>query len=404
MSELESILRAYEVVSRAGAAAALASVASACGSTYRRIGAHMLVTEDGQVTGAISGGCLERDVRRQAMWVLQSGKPEHLVYDSTGDADDAEDAFALGCNGVVEVLVERLLPDDATMAFLAGCVRRRQSGVVATVFASGPDAVMPTGSRLLWCAGDEPLTLGIGNAGHTRALAEAARSVLASGTSSTRTLETDAGPVAVCFEIVEPPPQLVIFGGGYDAVPVAALATAMGARVIVVDARPGHATRTRFPLADRLMAAQPQAAVEALALDRNSLAVVMNHNYRQDLAALEALLPTPIPYLGVLGPKRRTGRLLADLAVKGIVATQTQLARVYGPVGLDIGAETPEEVALAILAEMKAVLAGRRGGSSRDRPGALHERMDPMSDPERSHADHIGVQKRLPLWHSHPHS
>jgi xanthine dehydrogenase accessory factor len=140
MSELESILLAYDKVSRAGRIAALASVVSVGGSTYRRIGAHMLITDDGEVTGAISGGCLERDVRRHAMWVMQSGRPKHLVYDSTGDDDDAEDTFSLGCNGVVEILVERLLPEDRYMAFLARCLRGPESGVVATIFASGPDA------------------------------------------------------------------------------------------------------------------------------------------------------------------------------------------------------------------------------------------------------------------------
>jgi xanthine dehydrogenase accessory factor len=379
MSELESILFAYEEISRTGRVAALASVVSVGGSTYRRIGAHMLITDGGEVTGAISGGCLERDVRRHAMWVMQSGKPKHLVYDSTGD-DDAEDAFALGCNGVVEVWVERLLPEDRYMAFLARCMHGQESAVVATVFASGPDAATTTGSRLLWCAGKTPLALGLEDAAQVQALAEDARSVLASGTSSTRTLDTGAGRVAVCFEIIEPPPRLAIFGGGHDAVPVAALAKAVGIRVIVVDPRPGHATRTRFPTVDRLMAAEPQAAVDALELDGSSLAVVMNHNYRQDLAALRALLPTPVRYLGVLGPRRRTGRLLADLAASDCVATENQLARLYSPVGLDLGAETPAEVALAIVAEMKAVLAGRRGGPSRERPGTLHDRADPMFD------------------------
>jgi xanthine/CO dehydrogenase XdhC/CoxF family maturation factor len=380
MSELESILLAYEKVSRAHRVAALASVVSVSGSTYRRIGAHMLITDDGEVTGAISGGCLERDVRRHAMWVMQSGKPTHLVYDSTGDDDGTEDAFALGCNGVVEVLVERLLPEDAYMAFLARCMLGPESGVVATVFASGPGAATTTGSRLLWCAGKTPLALGLEDAAQVHALAENARSVLASGTSSTRTLESGAGRLAVCFEIIEPPPRLAIFGGGHDAVPVAALAKAVGIRVIVVDPRPGHATRSRFPTVDGLMAAEPQAAVDALALDASSLAVVMNHNYRQDLAALRALLPTPVPYLGVLGPRRRTGRLLADLAASDCVATEKQLARLYSPVGLDLGAETPAEVALAIVAEMKAVLAGRRGGPSRERSGTLHDRADPRSD------------------------
>jgi xanthine dehydrogenase accessory factor len=389
MSELGSILRAYERARLASRAVALASVVSARGSTYRRIGAHMLVSEDGEVTGAISGGCLERDVRRCATWVLQTGEPRHLVYDSTGDDEEVEDPFALGCNGVVEVWVERLLPDDATMAFVAGCLGDRHSGVVATVFASGPDAAIPTGSRLLWCPGQVPRALGFGDTQQVQVLAQRARSVLTSGISSAQILDGGARQVSVCFEIVKPSLQLAIFGGGYDAVPVAALAGMVGATVIVVDPRPGYATRTRFASADRLVVAPPQAAVDALGLDGNSLAVVMNHNYRQDLAALEALLPTPIRYLGVLGPKRRTGRLLADLAVHGVAATQAQLARVYNPVGLDLGAETPEEIALAIVAEMKAVLADRRGLPSRERAGSLHQRTEPISDRARSDADPI---------------
>src|SRR2546425_11809946 len=129
MSELESILHAYQGASASGRIVALASVVSVSGSTYRRIGAHMLVTEDGGVTGAVSGGCLERDICRHAIWVMQSGQPKRLIYDST-DVDDAEDGFAIGCNGVIEVLVERLLPDDSYMAFLAGCLRRGEAAVV----------------------------------------------------------------------------------------------------------------------------------------------------------------------------------------------------------------------------------------------------------------------------------
>jgi xanthine/CO dehydrogenase XdhC/CoxF family maturation factor len=189
--------------------------------------------------------------------------------------------------------------------------------------------------------------VGIADQGQVRALTESARSVFASGISSARTLAFDTGSAAACFEIVEPPPQLAIFGGGYDAVPVVALAKAVGARVIVVDARSGYATRSRFPTADRLMAVAPMAAIEALALNGKSMAVVMHHNYREDLAALEALLPTPISYLGVLGPKRRTARLVADLMARGVAVTPAQLA------------------------------------------GSLHEHTDPLSGPQRSPANHI---------------
>lgn len=383
MNELENVVRAYEQAARAGRAAALASVVSVRGSTYRRIGAHLLLTEDGQVTGAISGGCLERDVHRQAMWVMQSGKAKHLVYDSTGDDEDDEDRFSVGCDGVAEVLVERLLPDDAYMAFLGNCVRGAHCGVVATVFAGSLDGLTAVPRRLFWCPGAEARALGVKDAQLRWALLEGARSVFASGVSCARTFDTDAGRVNVCFEIIGPPPRIAIFGGGNDAVPVAAMAKGLGAKVIVVDPRPGYATRLRFPNADRLMAAEPQTAVDLLALNANTLALLMNHQYRHDLAALAALLPTPIRYLGVLGPKHRTARLLEDLATRGIVATEAQLARIYSPVGLDIGAETPDEVGLAIVAEMKAVLSGRRGGSSRERPGALHERPDLMRDPLR---------------------
>lgn len=337
----------------------------------------MLVTEDGEVAGAISGGCLERDVRRHAVWVMQSGRPKHLVYDSTGEhEEDEQDHFSLGCNGVVEVLVEPLLPGDATMAFLAACLRWQQPAVVATVFASWPNNSIAMGGRLLWRPGQEALALGLRNAENEQIVAEAAASVFAARASSARTLDTSAGRVAVCFEFIERAPTLAIFGGGQDAVPLATTAKALGMKVIVVDPRPGHATRLRFPGADRLLVEHPHAAVDMLGLGSDWLLVVMHHNYRLDLAALEALLPTPTRYLGVLGPKRRTTRLLADLATRGHVATEVQLARLYSPVGLDIGAETPDEVALSIVAEMKAVLSGRRAGSSRERPGTLHERAE----------------------------
>jgi xanthine dehydrogenase accessory factor len=377
MRELDRIVDAYGRLSRAGRTGALVSVVRVSGSTYRRIGAHMLISEDGEVTGAISGGCLERDIRRHASWVMQSGEPKSLVYDSTRD-DDGDDGFAVGCRGVVEVLVERLPPDDAYMSFLADCLRRGESGVVATVFSSRRTAGARTVSRLLWRPGTVPFRLNIDDEGLAVSLAAGARSILASGKGATRLRNDGTEGVAVCFEVVKPAPQLVIFGGGLDAIPLATFARALGTKVIVVDPRPGHATRSRFANADRLIVAEPQAAVDALGIDQNSSAVVMHHNYRHDLAALRALLFQPIPYLGVLGPKHRTLQLLADLAASGSVVAKTQMVRLYGPVGLDLGAETAEEVALAIVAEMKAVLAGRGGGPARERAGPLHERTQPM--------------------------
>jgi xanthine dehydrogenase accessory factor len=396
MNELEGILRAYETLSQSGRVAALASIVGARGSAYRRIGAHMLVADDGNLLGGISGGCLERDVGRHAMWVMQSGKPARLVYDSTGDDDDdAEDNFGVGCNGVVEVLIERLLPGDAYMAFLARCMAGTQPGVVATVLESATDAAT-TGSRLLWRPGTPPLNHDIDDPNWAAALAQAASDVLVSGRSAAWTLQSASGRATVCFEIVGPACQLAIFGAGRDAAPLAALASALGMKVTVVDPRPGHATRLRFPTAHRLIVADPGVAVDSLKLEGISLAVVMGHNYRQDLAALRALLPTPLRYLGVLGPKARTERLLADLEADGGAVTRWQLSRLYSPVGLDIGAETPDEVALAIVAELKAVLANRRGSFSRERQGALHERPEPASPARTNDAESEMPLLRVP--------
>ena len=190
----------------------------------------------------------------------------------------------------------------------------------------------------------------------------------------TRHYELTHGKASVLIEPLLPPIALYIFGAGYDAVPLAHLASELGWRVTVADHRPSYARAERFPQAREVLLAQPGHPPDGLAFDSRSVAVIMSHNYLQDQALLQGLIGAPLAYLGVLGPHQRTLRLLADLQKEGVAPTNAQLERIFSPVGLDIGAETAEEIALSILGEIQAVLTGRQGGKLRDHSGPIHDR------------------------------
>ncbi len=377
MKELRDILDAVVEVRRQGERAALATVVKVRGSTYRRPGARMLLRPDGTMVGSISGGCLEGDILEKARPVLAGGTPRLATYDMTSD-DDIVWGLGLGCNGVVYVLIEPLPaggPADP-MAFLDECLSHERVGVMATVFrveghlgAHVGDRWMVRGDGQLW-----------GSTLQDPALSEALRpdvdEARQTGRSRVRTYTLPDGEAEVFIEVVQPPVPLVVFGAGHDAIPVVRFAKALGWRVTVVDSRPAYATRDRFPEADEVVLAHPEDVPGSVRLDERTFAVVMTHNYLQDLKLLEVLLPSPVRYLGVLGPRSRTDKLLGDLRAKGRAPSEAQLGRLYSPVGVDIGAETPEEIALSILAEIQAVLAGRSAGLLRDRKGPIHERTE----------------------------
>ena len=361
MKELQDILRAYGDVAARGEAAALATVVQVAGSSYRRPGARMLVTQAGRLAGSVSGGCLESDVVQQAQRVIGSGEAVLVTYDTTDDGDIVY-GVGLGCRGVIHIVIERLTPEFAE--FLTGLMRDRTRGVLATVFrAEG----LPVGSRL--CLRDGwPPRHDLAEGDLADRVREDAREVLHSGVSRVQSY----GPTDVFVEVLEPPVPFVIFGAGPDAAPLVRLAKELGWHVTVVDERPALADPARFPLADAVLACPPESIAERVGLDARTVAVLTTHNYLEDLRLLETLLPSPARYLGVLGPKRRAKQMLADLGKQGVTPTAGQLRRLHSPAGLDIGADTPEGIALAIVAEISAVLAGRGGGLLRDRTGPIY--------------------------------
>lgn len=374
MRELLAVLEAGEQVIRTGGEAVLATVVRVEGSTYRRPGARMLITARGDWVGGVSGGCLEGDLARKAWWRTESG-PALVTYDSTGD-DEAAWRFGLGCNGVAHVLLERFPRSDCSdpLAFVRRCVRRGVAGVLATVFRADPATGVAAGDRLTLSAGGQ-CDGDLGSRGLTDAMRRDAVDCLARDQSDVVTYSLPGGEADVLLEVVRPPVRLLIFGAGFDAVSVVHAAKALGWHVTVVDRRPGFARQAAFAAADAVFATPPATACARVRLDGRTAAVVMGHNFPDDRAAVEALLPSAVRYIGVLGPRARTQTLLAEIAERGRAPSREQLARVFAPVGLDIGAETPDEIAAAVVAEIVAVFAGHPGGPLRDRDGPIHRRI-----------------------------
>lgn len=342
-----------------GKGAALATVVGVRGSAYRREGAKMLVAEDGSSTGNVSGGCLEADVREVALRVLGSGAPELRSYCAGPDEVSAWD-LGVGCDGQVDVLVERTT--DARSA-----ERELLDGDVP--FASCWELARPAPRLVLTRSGVRGGLEGGALDGRVAALA---RSRLGEEESASAVHAVAGHDVFV--DVFTPPPRLVIVSAGDDARPLARLAAEIGFRVVVVDRRPALLTPGRFPAARELVTARPEELARRVAPGADTYAVVMTHNYVDDRAYLGALAATPVRYIGMLGPRQRTERIRSELAREGPV----EEAPVHGPVGLDIGADGPEQVALSALAEILAVRSGRR-------PVPLRERTRPIHVPSGAH-------------------
>jgi xanthine dehydrogenase accessory factor len=372
MKEIKAILQVHQQVQETGARAALATIVWVEGSAYRRPGARMLVTESGEVTGSISGGCLETDAIRKARHVMQTGQPQLVTYDTLDD-DDTTHGVGLGCNGVVQVLIQPYAgPEAANQAqWLRQMAYGQEPAVLATVYQAAGKNPARAGDYLLLqndqiLAGtlaDQPLT--------DRLLADA-RQVLAQGRSRSLRYSSEAGETAVFLEVLKPSPALVIVGAGNDAMPLVRMGKEMGWHLTVVDGRPGYATRARFPEADAVVVARPGEVTQHVAFREDTLVVLMTHNYNFDLALLKVLAPFQPRYIGMLGPKKRTDRMFGELIADNFPLDEAFTGRLHSPVGLDLGAETPEEIALAIVAEIQKTLSGRSGDPLRERQAPIH--------------------------------
>ena len=385
MKEIREIIKTYDAAKNAGKKSALAAVVHLNGSSYRRPGARMLVTDEGELTGAISGGCLEGDALRKAMMVLSQQKSKLVTYD-TSDEDDATIGIQLGCAGVIQVLFEPINENDVNnpIQLLSKAMALRQKAVLVTLFSLEDKKNEQPGTCLL-------LEENGNISGHipfpeiNNEIMSDVHEAMKHQNSSFKNYTRDDVHITAFIEFLQPPVSLVIVGAGNDALPLMQMADITGWDVRIVDGRNTHAKPERFVSACQVIVSKPGEVLEQIEIDSQTVFVLMTHNYNYDLAMLKALLVRDVTYVGLLGPKKKLDRMLDEIREEGTEINEEQLKNIYGPVGLEIGAETAEEIAISIIAEIKAVLSGKPGGSLREKQDTIHPSNDIFVEVKNSH-------------------
>jgi len=359
MKELQEILKKLDLL-KLGENAVLATVVDVKGSSYRLPGAKMLILENGEACGTVSGGCLEADVVERSKIVLETGDAQIFVYDTKSN-EDSIFGFNMGCRGIVRILLEPTR-GNPFIGFLRRCFEKNP-GVAATFIKSNNGETI--GERFFF-EGDKESS----DDSKAELIRKHALEVL--GTGISRLEKYEFGEVFI--EYLSPPKQIVVFGCGADAVPLTEIAKSLGWYVTIVDHRKALANLDRFPNVDEIIMARPEEVAERVSLMEDTINVLMTHNYEHDKEILKALFKANVKYIGLLGPHVRTKNILVEFREAGISVSDDNLKNLHGPVGLDIGAELPETIALSIVAEIQSVVAGREGGFLRNRKGSIYGR------------------------------
>jgi len=344
---IAELCRFFNVSARRETGLVLATILRTEGSTYRKAGARALIDAHGQASGMLSGGCLETDLHERAARVLARGRPERIWYD-TRASEDPIWGIGSGCEGAMDIWLQPALAQTGfpVMQYLQRCLADDVTAQLATVVGGDATPAELGTQAFRGVQAESPLVASL-----TAMLVAGVDDQLLVLRFQERSLEVFVGSLSV-------PPRLLICGAGFDAIPVHNFAAALGWQVTVFDHRPAYATAAHFPLAARVLCARTEEF--ALQLDPASFdaAIIMSHHLATDIAYLRALAAQPPHYIGLLGPASRRQRLLAEVGS----AAQRVAARIHGPAGLDIGAGTPEAIALAIIAQIQAVLSGKAGG------------------------------------------
>ena len=355
--ETSRILQLLARLAEQGRGAALATVVHIRGSAYRRPGAKMLIEDDGAMAGSVSGGCLEADVREVALSVIRDGVPQLLHYD-TGSDDETPFGLGLGCNGAVDIFVQRATAPDLLetsrriIPLLDGDAAFAVSTIVRGGAGLGRSVVVGMNGKPVGSTGDASLD---------RMIAAGASDFIGTGISQLHDLEAHQ----VFTEVQLPPPSLLVLGAGEDTRPLVACAAGVGFRVTVVDHRPAYLTPDHYPAGTRLVEARSDSNLSDLPLGPRAYAVVKTHSLEHDREWVRRLLASDVPYIGVLGPRARIDEVLRELGAE-------ENDRVFGPVGLDLGADGPEQIAVSVVAELLALLSGREPDHLRTKEGAIH--------------------------------
>ena len=369
MKEFRTIIDAFDRIDFATQKAALATVVKVSGSSYRSPGARMLITDNGRWVGSISGGCLEGDALRKARNVMATGTPVTITYD-TREESNQNLGIGLGCNGVIDVLIE-----PATNNHSGGINTFRKllddnkPVLIGTVF-NGPSYI---GNKLV-IDSEGNIISDISCPALSRQVAADLLHLLETRKTKSKVYSSNDENYEVFLELVEPNIKLMIFGAGFDARPVAQMAKLLGWQVEVTDECVSHIAPVFFPDADKLSLCSRAFVDRDFHVSRHTACVLMSHNYEYDRDVLRKLVRSDAPYVGILGPRKRFEKMMSEYRSEGFFLTDEELGRIHSPIGLDIGAETPDEIALAIVGEIKSAFSRRSGGYLKYRKGPIHNR------------------------------
>ena len=371
MKEIKAIINAYDHINRSYSRAALATVVRVEGSSYRRTGARMLITDDGVWVGGISGGCLEGDALKRARLAITKSASSLVTYDTTDD-DAYQIGVGLGCNGIIDVLFTPLDFNDPhnPVEILKACLKaNRQSHILINISAESGHWPGVKAGDVIPYSREDSLTL-FADIEVEKLLLEEIDSRVLSGRSGPFQMELPGGKQMSCFiELLLPEIHLVLVGHQYDVYPLARQVNELGWRVSMIS----NKLKLNLKLAETVDAIYDYSQFAEIPIDQYTGIVLMAHDYKIDKYNLPKALNTPAFYIGMLGPRIRAEKIFKELAEEGVLS-DALCERIYAPAGLDIGAVSPEEIALAIIAEVKAVFAKRDGGFLRLRHQPIHER------------------------------
>jgi xanthine/CO dehydrogenase XdhC/CoxF family maturation factor len=355
--------------------AALATVVKVRGSSYRSPGARMLITDDGKWIGSISGGCLEGDALRKARQVMSDGKPMTVTYD-TREESNQNLGIGLGCNGVIDVLIEPIdvSSENNPIALFERFLDTKEPLALGTIY-SGP---IGAGEKIILHANGASQDV-FSNTELSRQVHQELVQLFDSKKSFAKTFIAAGGESEVFLELIQPTVSLIIFGGGFDARPVSQLAKSLGWDVQVTDECVAHIAPVFFPAADKLSLCHRDFIDRDFNVTPFTACVLMSHNYEYDRDVLKKLLKTETPYIGILGPRKRFDKMLVEFDAQGLTLSSEDIHRIHSPIGLDIGAETPDEIAISIIGEIQGKFASRSGGFLKYRNAPIHHR-DSKSD------------------------
>jgi xanthine/CO dehydrogenase XdhC/CoxF family maturation factor len=375
MKEQKAIVEAFRQVDLLTRKVALATVVKVRGSSYRSPGARMLIMDDGKWVGSISGGCLEGDALRKARQVMTENKPMTVTYD-TREESNQNLGIGLGCNGVIDVLIEPVDPENKNnpISLFEKLTSIEEPVALATIFSND----IYTGEKLLIRASGETL-VSFSDEVLNGLIGPHLHNLFETNKSGAKEYLMNQNIVDVFIELIQPAVSLIIFGGGFDARPVSQLAKSLGWRVMVTDECVAHIAPVFFPTADKLSLCQRDFIDRDFNITPYTACVLMSHNYEYDRDVLKKILNSEAPYIGILGPRKRFDKMIGEFSASGIEVKKEDFHRIHSPIGLDIGAETPDEIAISIIAEIQGKFANRSGGFLKYRSGPIHQR-DSKSD------------------------